>query len=194
MKRKPQNDLRYIKTEKLIQTTFRNMLKEMDFAQITIKELTSRAMINRKTFYLHYGSLDELLSKLQDDIYAQILASTSEIKLPEDLEKLIRELFLFWTESDEINEKILCSQGNIPAGKNTGDYVIKSMFHYSMPNNSHTYSNRFENNIIDAYLSGSIMFIYSQWIADGRKIPLEKLIQLTAQLISQGMDTLHLPE
>lgn len=49
------------------------MLREMDYSQITIKELTHRAMINRKTFYLHYHSLDELLGKLQTDIYAQVL-------------------------------------------------------------------------------------------------------------------------
>ena len=30
MKREPQNDLRYIKTENLIQETFRSMLGEMD--------------------------------------------------------------------------------------------------------------------------------------------------------------------
>lgn len=64
MKREPQSDLRYIKTENLIQETFRSMLREMDYPQITIRELTRRAMINRKTFYLHYSSLDELLGKL----------------------------------------------------------------------------------------------------------------------------------
>lgn len=50
MTRETQNDLRYIKTENLIQHTFCDMLREMDYSQITIKELTDRAMINRKTF------------------------------------------------------------------------------------------------------------------------------------------------
>lgn len=31
MKKRPQSDLRYIKTEKLIQETFRDMIKEMDY-------------------------------------------------------------------------------------------------------------------------------------------------------------------
>ena len=32
------------------------------------QELTERAQINRKTFYLHYNSLDDLLAELQDEI------------------------------------------------------------------------------------------------------------------------------
>lgn len=192
MKREPQNDLRYIKTENLIQNTFCNMLREMDYAQITIKALTERAMINRKTFYLHYNSLDELLAKLQVDIYAHVLHSTSDIKLPRDLEKLIREFFLFCTKADNITEKIICSQGNFSVGQSPADYVMKAMFHYSPPESNLSASDTLENNIIDAYLRGSIIFIYSQWVADKRKIPLERLIQLTTWLVSQGIKALKL--
>lgn len=74
-------------------------------------------MINRKTFYLHYDSLDELLGRLQTDIYAQVLELTSDVKLPRDLEKLIREFFLFCTDRDDMTEKIICSQGNFPVAK-----------------------------------------------------------------------------
>ena len=86
----------------------------MDYTQINIKELSERAMINRKTFYLHYNSLDELLGKMQLELYTDIIQSVSGIKLPKDLEKLIRDLFMFWANTDGINEKILLSQGHFP--------------------------------------------------------------------------------
>ena len=188
--REPQNDLRYMKTENLIKNTFCDMLRETDYSQITIKDMTHRAMINRKTFYLHYHSLDELLGKLQTDIYAQVLALTSDVRLPRDLEKLIREFFLFCTNKDDITEKIICSQGNFPVGQSPADFVMKSMFHYSAPEISLSASAPFERNIIDAYLRGSIVFIYSQWIVDERKIPLERIIELTTWLLSQGISKL----
>lgn len=47
-----------------------------------------------------------------------------------------------------------------------------------------------KNNIIAAYLNGSLSFIYSQWVFDKRKLSLETLIQLTTQLIAKGIDTL----
>ena len=61
----PKQDLRFIKNENLIQKTFREMIAETEYSRITIKELTERAQINRKTFYLHYPSLDHLLTELQ---------------------------------------------------------------------------------------------------------------------------------
>lgn len=194
MLRESKNDLRYIKTENLIRNTFCDMLREMDYSQITIKELTNRAMINRKTFYLHYNSLDELLGRLQTDIYAQVLELTADVKLPRDLEKLIREFFLFCTNRDDITEKIICSQGNFSVGQSPSDFVMKSMFHYSAPIDSLTALDPFECNIIDAYLRGSILFIYSQWVADGRKISLERLIGLTTWIISEGIRKLRLSE
>ena len=194
MQREPQNDLRYIKTENLIQETFRTMLLEMDYAQISIKELTERALINRKTFYLHYNSLDELLGKLQSELYQKILQSISDVKLPRDLEKLVRTLFLFWAHTDGVNEKILCSQGNFPIGKSPGDYARKMMFHHYHPDNQYPDCSEYEINIIDAYLSGSFIAIYTQWLADGRKIPLENIIHMAAQLIAHGLYVLEIPK
>lgn len=192
MKPKKQNDLRYIKTEKLIRETFCNMLLEMDYPQINIKELTERAMINRKTFYLHYNSLDELLWNLQSGLYMDIIKSISGIKLPGDLEKLIRTLFLFWSNTDGINGKILCSQGNFPTGKSPGEYLWKKIFHcYQQDSNSLNY-NEYEINIIDAYISGSFISIYTQWINDGKKIPLENIIKICAQLIAHGLPVLEM--
>ncbi len=187
MKREPQNDLRYIKTEKLIRETFCNMLLEMDYTQINIKELSERAMINRKTFYLHYNSLDELLGKMQLELYTDIIQSVSGIKLPKDLEKLIRDLFMFWANTDGINEKILLSQGNFPIGKSPGDYARKKMFHYHYLDNNSLNLNKYQTNIVDAYLSGSFISIYTQWVTDGRKVPLEIVIQISTKLISKGL-------
>ncbi len=117
MKRATQNDLRYIKTENLIQQTFRDMILEMDYPQISIKDLTERAMINRKTFYLHYNTLDELLGTLQIELYNNFLKTIADIKLPGDLEKLMQKLFIFYANTSKAIEKILCSRGHFPEEK-----------------------------------------------------------------------------
>ena len=61
-------DLRVIRTRRAIREAFCSMIMEMDYSDITIKELTRRAMINRNTFYLHYESMDALLRELQEEI------------------------------------------------------------------------------------------------------------------------------
>ena len=47
-------DRRILKSQKAIQNAFLEMLLKDGFDMITIKELTEKADISRKTFYLHY--------------------------------------------------------------------------------------------------------------------------------------------
>jgi len=47
-------DLRIIKTEKALYTTFLNMLEKQSFDSITINDLCEQAMVRRATFYKHY--------------------------------------------------------------------------------------------------------------------------------------------
>lgn len=61
-------DRRVERTRNAIITTFKEMIIEKDFKDITIKELAERANINRKTFYLHYQSMDEILFDLSLDL------------------------------------------------------------------------------------------------------------------------------
>ena len=44
-------DIRVKKTILSIRNTFCKMICEMDYEQITVRELCERAMINKKTFY-----------------------------------------------------------------------------------------------------------------------------------------------
>ncbi|MBZ9685215.1 TetR family transcriptional regulator [Clostridium estertheticum] len=47
-------DLRIIKTENNIRTTFIQLINEKDFNSITVQDILDRALINRSTFYKHY--------------------------------------------------------------------------------------------------------------------------------------------
>lgn len=59
------DDARFIKNEEKIIETFKQMVLEMNFENITVKELTERAKINRKTFYLHYSTIEDLVKNLE---------------------------------------------------------------------------------------------------------------------------------
>jgi AcrR family transcriptional regulator len=52
-------DLRVLKTIEAIRTVFEQMICEMDYHEMTVKELCERAKINKKTFYRYYPTLAE---------------------------------------------------------------------------------------------------------------------------------------
>ncbi len=58
--RKNQTDLRVLRTRKTIKEAFVELMEEKGFDAITVKDITTRAGINRGTFYAHYQ--DSLIS------------------------------------------------------------------------------------------------------------------------------------
>lgn len=54
------------------------MCARMPFNKISVSELTQVAGVNRKTFYLHYTALDDLLDDVEDHIVAEIREQFSD--------------------------------------------------------------------------------------------------------------------
>ncbi len=53
------NDLRFIKTERLLEETYIE-LKKKSSAPIKVNKLCEAALINKTTFYIHYETMDDL--------------------------------------------------------------------------------------------------------------------------------------
>lgn len=178
-------DLRVIKTKNAIRQTFRKMICEMDYKDITIKELTKRAMINRKTFYLHYNSLDDLLKELQDEVADSFIKQDISYKSRSDIRKLIRFFFEYAAAMPELYERVLCSGDYTNIGADTYSKIMA----YRKEKNKGAFSdNEFEDNLVFAYFSVNSAMLYRQWVADEKKLPLEDLIQTATKLICNGLD------
>ncbi len=75
-------DLRIIRTRKLLSNTLLDMMEEESIEKISVIDLCNRAMVNRATFYAHfedkYHLLTFALEELKDELYAKF---TKEAKL-----------------------------------------------------------------------------------------------------------------
>ena len=65
-------DRRFIKTEKIIFNSMVDLLQKSDPESLLIDDLVNEADINKSTFYLHYQSLDQLISAIEDRLIAGI--------------------------------------------------------------------------------------------------------------------------
>ena len=102
-------DLRVVRTRKAIRDAFCAMIMEMDYSDITIKELTRRAMINRNTFYLHYESMDALLLELQEEIAGEFIEKQVSYTKMADIRRMIRVLFEYMATQSPLQARLLCS-------------------------------------------------------------------------------------
>ena len=67
-------DLRVIKTKSAIRSALFELMSEKALAKITISEICVRAKINRKTFYSHYRSADDVIEELENEVLNEFSA------------------------------------------------------------------------------------------------------------------------
>ena len=61
-------DRRLVRTKKVIIAALMQLLTEKDLSEITVTELAERAGINRKTFYLHYDRVEDIIEDFGEDL------------------------------------------------------------------------------------------------------------------------------
>lgn len=81
-------DRRIQKTRKAIQDAYFRLLKEEKGRKITISKIAQEANIDRKTFYLHYESVEDILKAFSDERIEELLADLKETEFFEDPLKL----------------------------------------------------------------------------------------------------------
>lgn len=91
---KEKQDLRYIKTERLIRKSFHELAQEKDMNRITVRELVERAEINKTTFYSHYETLPDLIDTLERENIDYIMDNLDQVELLyKDSDQFIENLY-----------------------------------------------------------------------------------------------------
>ncbi|MBE6899955.1 MAG: TetR family transcriptional regulator [Ruminococcaceae bacterium] len=67
------NDLRYIKTEKIIKESFKKCVEKHGFEKVTVSMICEEGLISRNAFYLHFTDKYDLLDRLFDEFRASLL-------------------------------------------------------------------------------------------------------------------------
>ena len=68
-------DRRVKRTQHFLQMALVELMLEKDVSQISIKELTQRADVNRSTFYLHYLDIYDMLEQMEEEFVNKVQAT-----------------------------------------------------------------------------------------------------------------------
>ena len=179
-------DLRVRRTIDSIKNVFEQMIYEMDYGKIRVTELCQRAMINKKTFYVYYPTLDDLLAEIQAEYSAEYIERIKDYKLPDELDKVNREFFLFSEEKGLAYEKITC------AGNESYHYIRSGMIkkvYTAGRSSSKKYGAlpEYQQTMLMNFVNNSVLGIYRQWIEEGKQQTLEEIFEITIRLVLGGV-------
>ena len=183
------NDLRVARTRKAIRTAFEEMAPRLGLGKITVKALAEQAGINRKTFYLHYETLDalydEVMTEIMDD-YFENYETTPEI--PEDLDGHARRFFLFLAGQSKVVEELVCQ----PSYYDFGERVYREQMARYQARGADPFvwlgDGKYELTL--SFIRNTALDFYRQWVRDGKVVPPEEAAALLSELTCHGVEQL----
>lgn len=178
----PKLDPRIIRTKEAIQSVFKQMVCELPYEKVTVKAIADRAGINRNTFYLHYNCVDDVLAEIQAKHSSEYSAIVSGFDQLKDTDKLVRSFFEYMEEQDDFFKRVTCDS--------RFDYIRERMQNRVTKQAAESHPlkglDQSVRNILLTF-NNCIVLLYRQWVADGRKIPMEEMIELATTLLENGM-------
>lgn len=188
MNQKKSPDLRVQKTIEAIQEAFRNMICEMPPDKITVKELSERARINRKTFYLHYTSIEDLYNEMLQIVAGGYYEEIAKLEVPADIADLTNAFFRYFSSQGKYVEQLLCSP----------EYQIycSQLFRATLKHNRERFDpyasfSPIEQTIINTFLVNNTLDIYREWVTSGKEMAIDDIIDLTGKLLYSGIHSLE---
>ncbi len=167
--KKPE-DRRVKRTKKALRDCLFQLLDEKTVEEITVKELTSMADINRSTFYFYYKDIDDMIMQIQDEIYSvferDVIRSATVFITREDFIQYLVRFLTFCKEREKICKFVM---GNDP--KNNLSRRIKSGLMMCIPDTTKVFAEDDPRRYLTEYAVAGFWQLIIQWMYDGMKIP-----------------------
>lgn len=184
-------DKRIIKTKMAIRNAFAELLSEKDMNEITIKDISDRAIINRKTFYSYYAGVYQLI----DEIENEIVTALSEIIEDEDFESLTRNPYsLFQKLTTIINNNLDFCNHLMKNGRNTNLLAKIAIALKTKVKSSYLDQSSLDEKTFDQalnYVFAGMITVYQNWFNSDRSQSIEDLSRMVSTLVFSGLSGIN---
>ena len=187
-------DRRIRRTKKAIRDALVSLIEEKGFDALSVKDITTRANINRGTFYLHYKDkydlLDQTLEEVTQDIENILLeiASLSGIDVVNDHLPLaiVIKLFEYFKANARLMQAILATKGN----NALQTQIKKTMWHHVFEKNSATLIKK-EKLLVPAeylisYIAAAHFGVVQEWLDRGCRETPEEMARILTSITFRG--------
>lgn len=105
-------DRRSLRTESAIKQALMTLLMDKELTKITVTAIAKEANIERKTFYLHYDSVDAVVSEIEQDLQSQLTDSLNK-QAPLTAQGLVKALSQLMVKNQTFYQHVLNTSPNI---------------------------------------------------------------------------------
>ena len=195
---KPRLDRRIVRSRNAILSAFEHLLMEKPLADITVSAIAREANVDRKTFYVHFGTVDGLLDAIAVDVVENIVDSVektlSSMKGDTSERALSAAATFFRTINEALCNNLVLNRQlieNIPLD----DFMARLRVPLE-----HEIAERgllpegLKDEMFDYYLAfllSGIIGIYRTWALSDGSVPIERVSAVANDLTLNGLSSLE---
>ena len=183
-------DRRVIKTKRAIRNAFAALIAEKDLNDITIKDISDVADINRKTVYNYYGGIHEILDEIENELVSSFEKVIQEIDFPRNLENPNK---IFETLTDVINEDMEFYSQLMKIDANS--HLVRKIVSALKIRVKQTLAQRLPADkkkieLIADFITSGMLSAYQSWFNSGREQPIAEFSKEVSVLVFSGVNGL----
>lgn len=174
------NEKKHRRSDKILKEAYLALVLCMPQNKITITAITDHAGLNRKTFYSHFETLDDLVFEIEQDYLEKVSEKLDAID-PDDLVLGIEVYYEALDTDDPAMKKLLY-------GDDSGFFYSFTTDVTSLPFFMHFCREEKYQSLMTGYLS-ALTGIYLRWKKKAPDVrePLKELAEKSANIIETGL-------
>ena len=178
-------DRRVKRTKKALRDCLFRLLEEKTADEITVKELTAAADINRSTFYFYYKDIDDMIFQIQDEIYAvfeeTVIKKADGFNTAEDFVQYLTRFLLFCRENERVCKFVV---SNDP--KNKLSKRIKTGLLRCIPDTTVFFPETDPKRYLTSYAMAGFWEVILNWMYDGMQIEPREMAEFMTNIYFYG--------
>ena len=186
-------DRRVRKTRRQLRECLITLLKEKKVQDITVRELTDMADLNRGTFYLHYKDVFDLLEKteaeLQED-FNQLVCKHDAVDLKQRPSVIFNEIYSLVYDNADLIEILLGENGDLNFVNRLKQLIrekcLKDWMEVVRSGNAAAFDAFF------SFIVSGCIGLVQYWLQTGLKETPEQMAKLTEHIITKGIGVLEI--
>lgn len=186
-------DRRVRKTRRQLRECLITLLKEKKVQDITVRELTDMADLNRGTFYLHYKDVFDLLEKteaeLQED-FNQLVCKHDAVDLKQRPSVIFNEIYSLVYDNADLIEILLGENGDLNFVNRLKQLIrekcLKDWMEVFRSGNAAAFDAFF------SFIVSGCIGLVQYWLQTGLKETPEQMAKLTEHIITKGNGVLEI--
>ncbi len=180
MNNKKEQDIRVIRSRAWLLDALIELLKEKEYKDITIRELTDEASVARQTFYRNFKDKDDILLQNMDEAFDEFFLKIKDnLSRETNLRDIADELFLTWKE----NKNLFSALEKAGLMHKT----LERFSEYSALLQKQIGLNPKKNSNYDMYMAhfiaGGTYMILEKWFHDKMKVQISDMSELYNKII-----------